>query len=58
MAKRAGTRKNRKAGNRKTRKMSPKMRAWNEKVMTAFRAGRKRNPNYKLGEAMRDAKKM
>lgn len=58
MAKRANTRKNRKAGNRKTRKMSPKMKAWNEKVMKVFREKRKSNPSYKLGQAMREAKNM
>ena len=52
------TRKNKKnrAGTKK-RKLSPALKAWNEKVMKVFREKRKSNPNYKLMDAMRDAKK-
>ena len=57
MAKRRGTRKGAKKAGKKTRKLSPALRSWNEKVMKVFRAGRARNPNYKLMDAMRDAKK-
>ncbi len=58
MAKRAGTRKAQKKGGKKTRKLSPKLKAWNEKVMKVFREKRKSNPNYKLMDAMREAKKL
>jgi len=63
MANSCGTRKNRKSrrrqngGAKKTRKLSPALKAWNEKVMKVFREKRKSNPNYKLKDAMRDAKK-
>ena len=61
MAKRSSTRKTRKtmkggAGTRK-RKLSPALKAWNEKVMHVFREKRKGNPNYRLRDAMKDAKK-
>ena len=57
MAKNA-TRKNKanRAGTKK-RKLSPALKAWNDKVMKVFREKRKSNPNYKLGDAMREAKK-
>ena len=58
MAKRAGTRKSQKKSGRKTRKLSPKLKAWNEKVMKVFREKLKTNPSYKLMDAMKDAKKM
>jgi hypothetical protein len=57
MAKRSSTRKAAKKGKKGTRKLSPALRAWNEKVMKVFREKRKSNPNYKLRDAMRDAKK-
>jgi hypothetical protein len=58
MAKRSGTRKAQKKGGKKTRKLSPALKAWNEKVMRVFKEKRKGNPNYKLMDAMRDAKKL
>ena len=58
MAKRGGSRRAHKGGARKTRKLSPKLKAWNEKVMKVFREKRKSNPNYKLRDAMKDAKKL
>lgn len=58
MAKRAGTRKAQKKSGKKTRKLSPKLKAWNEKVMRVFKEKRKSNPNYKLMDAMREAKKL
>jgi hypothetical protein len=58
MAKRRGTRKAEKKSKKSTRKLSPALREWNRKVMEVFRAKRKGNPNYKLMDAMRDAKKM
>lgn len=57
MAKRAGTRKAQKKAGKKTRKLSPALKAWNDKVMKVFREKRKSNPNYKLRDAMKDAKK-
>jgi hypothetical protein len=29
---------------------------WNKRVMKIFHEKRKKNPNYKLGQAMKDAK--
>jgi hypothetical protein len=61
MAKRASTRKVAKKADKKakkgTRKLSPALREWNQKVMEVFRAKRKDNPNYRLMDAMKDAKK-
>ena len=73
MARRASTRKNRatsrknknepmmggkrKGGKKTKRALSPALKAWNKKVMEAFKAGRAKNPNYKLKDAMKDAKK-
>ncbi len=39
------------------RKLSPALAAWNKKVMEAFKAGRAKNPNFKLKDAMKAAKK-
>ena len=59
MAKRSMTmKKNRKAKGLKTRKLSPKLKEWNEKVMRVFREKRKSNPKYKLMDAMKEAKKL
>jgi hypothetical protein len=65
MAQRKGTRKaerkerKERKGTRKAgrRGLSPALREWNRKVMDMFRAKRKNNPNYRLKDAMRDAKK-
>jgi hypothetical protein len=61
MAHRAATRKNRKDRKNRTvggkRKLSPALKAWNKKVMEAFKAGRAKNPNFKLKDAMKAAKK-
>lgn len=55
---RKNTRKSERKSKRKsTRKLSPALREWNRKVMEVFRAKRKTNPNYKLRDAMKDAKK-
>jgi hypothetical protein len=53
-----GTRKagKKSAGTRK-RKLSPALKAWNEKVMKKYREMKKKNPNTKLGDAMKAAKK-
>jgi hypothetical protein len=58
MAKRSNTRKSNKKSKKGTRKLSPALKAWNEKVMKVFREKRKTNPNFKLMDAMREAKKM
>ena len=42
---------------KKTRKLSPALKAWNEKVMTLYREMKKKNPDTKLGDAMKAAKK-
>ena len=52
----AKTRKN-KVSKSKTRKLSPSLKSWNERVMDVFREMRKKNPKYKLGDAMKEAKK-
>lgn len=57
MAKRASTRKMKKSGRKGTRKLSPALRQWNEKVMKIYREMKKRNPATKLGDAMKAAKK-
>ena len=69
MAKRNATRKvskvekkSRKAGKgskggKKTRKLSPKLREWNEKVMKLYREMKKKNPETRLGDAMKAAKR-
>ncbi len=66
MAQRKGTRKASRKAQRKERKgtrkagrrsLSPALREWNRKVMEVFRAKRKNNPNYRLMDAMKDAKK-
>jgi hypothetical protein len=49
------TRKQRKG--KGTRKLSPALKAWNEKVMKLYREMKKRNPSTKLGDAMKAAKK-
>jgi hypothetical protein len=56
--KRSATRKAQKKSKKGTRKLSPALKAWNEKVMKVFREKRKTNPNFKLMDAMREAKKM
>lgn len=62
---RKGTRKSvqkekkRRTGTRKAGRkgLSPALKEWNRKVMEIFRAKRKGNPNYRLMDAMKDAKK-
>ena len=50
-----GKRKAKRAGTK--RKLSPALKEWNRKVMEAFKAGRAKNPNFKLKDAMKAAKK-
>jgi len=57
-----GTRKVSKGGKKSAkktakRKLSPALKAWNEKVMKKYREMKKTNPNVKLGDAMKAAKK-
>ena len=59
MAKRrASTRKaSSKKGRKGTRKLSPALREWNRKVMDIYREMKKKNPNTRLMDAMKEAKK-
>jgi len=50
MGKAKGTRKGK-------RTLSPALKAWNEKVMKVYREMKKKDPNTRLGEAMKRAKK-
>lgn len=60
---RTRNRRTKKAGKASTRKgkgkrkLSPALRAWNEKVMKVYREMKKKNPATKLGDAMKEAKK-
>jgi hypothetical protein len=42
---------------KKTRKLSPKLKAWNEKVMKVYNEMKAKNPEARLGDAMKAAKK-
>lgn len=48
-------RKTRKVGGK--RKLSPALKAWNEKVMKMYRTMKKKNPKTRLGDAMKAAKR-
>ena len=50
----AQTRKNRKGG-RKTRKMNPKAQKWTMFVKKIYQEMKRKNPNVKLGAAMKEA---
>lgn len=39
------------------RKLSPALKAWNKKVMEMYRTMKKKNPNTKLKDAMKAAKR-
>ena len=54
---RKGSKKAKKVVKKGTRKLSPALAAWNEKVMNVYRELKKNNPNTKLGDAMKEAKK-
>jgi hypothetical protein len=41
---------------KKTRKLSPALKAWNEKVMKLYREMKEKDPETKLGDAMKAAK--
>ena len=55
---RKGSKKAKKAtkGKKGTRKLSPALKAWNDKVMKLYREMKKNNPDTKLGDAMKAAK--
>lgn len=53
---RKGSRKNRTQKGGK-RKLSPALREWNRKVMEVYREMKKKNPNTRLMDAMKEAKK-
>ena len=57
MAKRVQTRKASKKGRKGTRKLSPALKAWNEKVMKVYREMKKKDPKVRLGDAMKAAKR-
>ena len=38
------------------RTLSPALKKWNDKVMKVYREMKKKNPSYKLGDAMKAAK--
>jgi hypothetical protein len=40
-----------------TRKLSPALKMWNEKVMKKYREMKAKNPATRLGDAMKAAKK-
>jgi hypothetical protein len=40
-----------------SRKLSPALREWNRKVMEIYREMKKKNPNTRLMDAMKEAKK-
>jgi hypothetical protein len=44
-------------GRKGTRKLSPALKAWNERVMKKFREMRKTDPSVKLRDAMMAAKR-
>lgn len=46
-----------KKGSKKTRKLSPALKAWNMKVMSIYREMKAKNPKTKLMDAMKEAKK-
>jgi hypothetical protein len=51
------TRKAPKKGKKGTRKLSPALKAWNEKVMKLYHEMKKKNSSTKLGDAMKAAKR-
>jgi hypothetical protein len=57
MAKRVQTKKAGKKGRKGTRKLSPALKQWNEKVMKVYREMKKKDPKTRLGDAMKAAKR-
>lgn len=58
MAKRSGTRKAGKdrKSRKGTRKLSPALKEWNRKVMEKYREMKRKNPQTRLGDAMKALK--
>jgi hypothetical protein len=46
-----------KKGKKGTRKLSPALREWNQKVMKIYREMKAKNPKVRLMDAMKEAKK-
>ncbi len=44
-------------GKKGTRKLSPALREWNQKVMRIYKEMKAKNPNTRLMDAMKEAKK-
>lgn len=57
MAKRNATRKSSRKSSRKASRKSRKGSDWNQAVMRVYKELKSKNPNTKLGEAMREASK-
>jgi hypothetical protein len=53
-----GKRRKAEGGRRKTRKMSKGASEWNKKMMEVYRDMKKKDPNVKLGAAMKKAAEM
>jgi hypothetical protein len=51
----AATRKARRSGKKSTRKVGKKMSKWTDFVKKIFKEMKKKNPDCKLGEAMKEA---
>jgi hypothetical protein len=49
--------KRKRKGGKKTRKLSPALKQWNEKVMKIYREMKAKNPKVRLMDAMKEAKK-
>ncbi len=52
-----GKKKGSKKGKKGTRKLSPALKAWNEKVMKIYREMKAKNKDTKLMDAMKEAKR-
>jgi hypothetical protein len=57
MAKRVQTKKAGKKVRKGTRKLSPALKQWNEKVMKLYREMKRKDPKVRLGDAMKAAKR-
>ena len=57
MAKRSVSRKAGKKSRKGTRKLSPALKAWNDKVMKVYREMKAKDPKTRLGDAMKAAKR-
>jgi hypothetical protein len=52
-----GKRKSKSKGKKGTRKLSPALREWNQKVMKIYHEMKAKNPKTRLMDAMKEAKK-